>query len=176
MVDSKLFCVKCDPMSKNILLLQLRGTCKFRGGYLMIITLIWHKSLRSPSLHASGAGLVSCLCYSKLPQRSWLKTPPTHSIPILDGRSPAGLSGANEGIHKTYLFRKLQSKTSFLPFHALKDVCILLLMAHGLAIIESHHCCPITHLSDLSMTVSVIWRAHVIRLAPSLLSKIISTT
>lgn len=29
------------------------------------------------------------------------KTPPMHSIPILDGRSPAVLSGANEGIHKT---------------------------------------------------------------------------
>lgn len=80
------------------------------------------------------------------------------SIPVLDGRSPNIPSGVNEGIHKTYLFQKLQKKTSFLPFHFLKDVCILLLMAHGLAIIRSHHCCPITHLSDLSMTVSVIWR------------------
>lgn len=102
------------------------------------------------------------------------KTPPMRSIPVLDGRSTTVLSGANEGIHKTYLFQKLLKKTSFLPFHVLKDVCILLLMAHGLSTIQSHHCCPITHLSDLSMTVSVIWRAHVIRLAPSLLSKIIS--
>ena len=46
------------------------------------------------------------------------KTPPRRSIPVLDGKSPPVLSGANEGVHKTYLFWKLLKKTSFLPFQS----------------------------------------------------------